>query len=567
VRIFLKKVIPAPEKEIHEAISGGHTKLTEFLSAIFNDDEKRTVFEDNLRKLLTGRYESFEEFQKNVKDILGISVDRLAIEAYSEFSGIIYNRDILEKITALEHISERDGEEVRAKFEEIRAEFNQQIGKALFQIEQILVRELTSDQLLSSGLYLVTAQTPVAKGETDCWVKRHFKDGDIKSGYDARRPVTDKIIDSVDKNFGTIVYGRPHYGKTTVLKRVMFEEIEKGGYSIIFCEDVEANANRLVRLLQRASTSFSRLLVIVDNAHRKGSEEIFVAFNNLPPLEEDEGYNYYLGHRIRFLFAAREAELKTLIGSSTDRRKANDIKDALRKLERNKIMLDFDINDATLFVENALDIVKSPQTTNLSKENARSKAENWYQIAKHDPFVFVYALMRSLTKERVIYEDFIESEMDEKINLLSDERDTRAAIICSFMGAFGIPISSDLLQKCGFYEDSLLSLLGTSILFKNGEYTVRHELWALEFLVRIYSKMCNNSESTFDNRYGFGHIIQCVLNNIGINEWLNILYSTANFYNEQHFQPFSKLIVSNFSGFAESLPSPADKSKLYSYGL
>jgi tetratricopeptide (TPR) repeat protein len=102
--------------------------------------------------------------------------------------------------------------------------------------------------------------------------------------------------------------------------------------------------------------------------------------------------------------------------------------------------------------------------------------------------------------------------------------------------------------------------------FKNGEYTVRHEPWALEFLVRIYSKMCNNSESTFDNRYGFGHIIQCELNNIGINEWLNILYSTANFYDEQHFQPFAKIVISNFIRFAENLPS-ADRAKLYSYGL
>jgi tetratricopeptide (TPR) repeat protein len=74
-------------------------------------------------------------------------------------------------------------------------------------------------------------------------------------------------------------------------------------------------------------------------------------------------------------------------------------------------------------------------------------------------------------------------------------------------------------------------------------------------------------DNSYRIRYEFGHIIQCVLNNIGINEWLNILYSTANFYDEQHFQPFAKIIISNFIRFTGNLPSTADKSKLYSYGL
>jgi hypothetical protein len=68
----LKKVIPtASEKEVHEALSEGGTKLKEFLSAILNDDTKNKEFEDNLQKFLTRGYDSFEEFQRNVKETMG----------------------------------------------------------------------------------------------------------------------------------------------------------------------------------------------------------------------------------------------------------------------------------------------------------------------------------------------------------------------------------------------------------------------------------------------------------------------------------------------------------------
>jgi hypothetical protein len=87
---------------------------------------------------------------------------------------------------------------------------------------------------------LVTAQTSVAQGENDCRMKGHFRDGDIKSDYDARRPITDKIINSKDNNIGTILYGRPHYRNIMILKRVMFEQIKKEKeYTIIFCASGE----------------------------------------------------------------------------------------------------------------------------------------------------------------------------------------------------------------------------------------------------------------------------------------------------------------------------------------
>jgi hypothetical protein len=464
----LKKVIPAPEKELHEALSESSTKLKEFFSAILDNPERRKEFVDNFQKYLTGDYGNFEEFQRNVKETMGISVDRLAMEAYSQYASIIYNRDILNKIITLEEISENHREEIRKRFEKLHDQFDKHLKDTLSEIEKNIISELTDQQLLSSGLYLVTAQTKHPKGEPDCWVRGYFRDADVKSGYDARRPTTDRIIDSLANNVGTILYGRPHYGKTMLLKRIMFEQIERGGYAVIFCSEVEANANRLIRLLQQVSASFSKLLIIVDDAHKKGSEEIFVAFNNLPPLEDQEAdhdSHYYSSHYIRFLFAAAEPELNNMIENLTGRDRANEVKDAVRKLEKNKIILDFDINDAILFVEKAAAVIRPREVNNISKEDVVRLAEYWYHgVSKSDPFIFVFILRRTIASTIVrdgvtsegIIDSFIESEMDEKINLLTEHEHKRAAIICSFMGALTSLFSTTVMRFEPFYADQMM---------------------------------------------------------------------------------------------------------------
>ena len=78
----LKKVFPASERELYEALSDSG-RLKQFLNVILNDPDKRKDFEQELKKFLTGAYGNFEEFQKNVKDTLGVDSDRMAIETYT----------------------------------------------------------------------------------------------------------------------------------------------------------------------------------------------------------------------------------------------------------------------------------------------------------------------------------------------------------------------------------------------------------------------------------------------------------------------------------------------------
>ena len=118
----------------------------------------------------------------------------------------------------------------------------------------------------------------------------------MRNGYDARRPITDALIESIENNNATILFGEGYSGKSVILRRVMFEEIEKG-YAVVFGDGVEANTNVIVDLLNRISKDYSKVLFLADNAHKTGGEAIFGVFNRLEP------------GKIRFLFAARERQL------------------------------------------------------------------------------------------------------------------------------------------------------------------------------------------------------------------------------------------------------------------
>jgi hypothetical protein len=82
-------------------------------------------------------------------------------------------------------------------------------------------------EMFKLGLDLVTTPTLAIMGEDnkDCWKEGRFTIKDVKSGYDVRRSKTDEIIDSIDKNIGTILFGKSYSGKSTILDRVILEEV------------------------------------------------------------------------------------------------------------------------------------------------------------------------------------------------------------------------------------------------------------------------------------------------------------------------------------------------------
>jgi hypothetical protein len=85
---------------------------------IIDHPEKRKVFEETLQKFLTGNYGSFEEFQNTIKETLGITTDRLALEAYTQFTSIIYDKEILNKIILLSEDQISSSNQIKKLIEE-----------------------------------------------------------------------------------------------------------------------------------------------------------------------------------------------------------------------------------------------------------------------------------------------------------------------------------------------------------------------------------------------------------------------------------------------------------------
>jgi ABC-type ATPase involved in cell division len=97
------------------------------------------------------------------------------------------------------------------------------------------------------GLELVTTPTLAMTGEgnKDCWKEGRFRIEDVKNGYDVRRSKTDEIINSIGNHVGTILFGESYSGKSTILDRVILEEVAENGYAVVHGEVVKAKASLL----------------------------------------------------------------------------------------------------------------------------------------------------------------------------------------------------------------------------------------------------------------------------------------------------------------------------------
>jgi hypothetical protein len=143
-----KKVLPVGEKTLYEALGDDGSKIQQMFKIILNDQNKRKEFEDKLQKFLTGDYGSSKEFQNAVKETLGIKADRLALEAYTQFTGIIYDKDILNKIILLSEDQTQIKKSIKESVEKLQNSY--EVNYKAFKEQIIKLR----DQFYEShGLY------------------------------------------------------------------------------------------------------------------------------------------------------------------------------------------------------------------------------------------------------------------------------------------------------------------------------------------------------------------------------------------------------------------------------
>ena len=99
-----------------------------------------------------------------------------------------------------------------SKFKEFEARQTEILEK-ITDVERTFRESQIRLGLLQGGVNIITSELKFNPGKKNCWVTGIFTDREIKSGYDARRPITEEIIDSIEKNHGTIIYGEPYTEK------------------------------------------------------------------------------------------------------------------------------------------------------------------------------------------------------------------------------------------------------------------------------------------------------------------------------------------------------------------
>jgi hypothetical protein len=219
--------------------------FNKFCSVIWNGLEKQEAQADSSAKLL----EILEKIENNTEQ---------------SFYEIKMNMSEIIQFGARTQDIQKLGEQIRVSNESVisnlKQAFNEELKKASQRLTENFDNSLTELHLSESNLSLVTIMTEFGRGSKDCWKLGFFRDEDIKSGYDARRPITADIITSIENNVGTIVYGKPYYGKSIILKRIMFEMIDNG-YAIVYGNGIQKAQPRLIiQLLNRITATFPKVL-------------------------------------------------------------------------------------------------------------------------------------------------------------------------------------------------------------------------------------------------------------------------------------------------------------------
>jgi tetratricopeptide (TPR) repeat protein len=480
----------------------GHDSISAAISRINKIDQENVVDEHQIDELLSDKFEEFEKTQ----------------------------REILKKIT-----------EVKAICEESQ-------NKSI--LEQSKIGLITSEDYKK-----------IKSGKRNIWLEEYFDfdDGEIISGYDARRPLTDEVIKSIENNLGTIIFGDPYTGKSILLKRIVFELTQRG-YVVLFGDNIEAFYNSIRSVFNSVTEKYDKVVLIADNAHKSSTEAIFEVFTKV----EDSCKG-------KFLFAAREKQLS----------KENPvISRALSDIPSNaQFSLNFDINYARLLFEKAIQVTFQREPS----ENEMQKAHELYQYCKGDPLMFNMGLKHFLSGQSKTLENFIEIKMSQIIKRLDEFKNNDTWNAAIFACLIGIPdlildfskSTADFIGCSNISLDDIRFLGEEGILIKqygHEQFRIRHEKFAYEFLSLLYRHRYGNNEQKFNQKFNINEIMLCIWNNMNVDKIIDTLRTCSYLNTIEDYRALSKLITSQYVKPTEEFVVPSnfsknEKARLLSYGL
>jgi hypothetical protein len=189
------------------------------------------LFEDDAGARTESTRQVYTEEVKNCDIYIGIFKKEYSRPTEEEYqTAVLNNKEILIYIDST--VANREG-----KLQELLVKMNRHRTRYKYSDLECLKKKVKSDiyellkrkfkkfttlsnvDLLQHNMRIITKQTEFKAGDKECWKIGYFHEGDIKNNLDARRPIVDTLIDSVNKNSGTILFGRSHYGKSIILQR------------------------------------------------------------------------------------------------------------------------------------------------------------------------------------------------------------------------------------------------------------------------------------------------------------------------------------------------------------
>ena len=392
------------------------------------------------------------------------------------------------------------------------------------------------------------------EGNPQCWADAYFKDEDIWGGMDARRPIVDELLNSLESKEGVIILDDSFKGKTLILKRVSIELVNKNNI-VLFIKEVGANSNVICQLIHSIlEATDSDLYLVADDVHRSGNEEIFTAINNLNLS--------YLG-RFCYLVAARKQEFEN--------QKNNFDWDYFVEFERfvsksrNK-SLEFNQADAVLIFQHAIKVSK---IVTYGNDEIVKIGQDIYLDSRGDFFMFIYGIMYflagyTISNTEKSHEKFIEFHIRQKLKLLNWS-DKIVAVKLALLGMFGIELYDEVLKMDNIKTDILESLKNKGVLIKEDKFRFRHERWALEFLMYIYKHEFGEDFMAFNSKYQFLDFLKLILDQLAIYDIFNIIYGLIPLARNDRFKSVANTILTSLE-----IPSKLtrhEKADLYCYGF
>jgi len=547
---------------------------------VFSEDiEKRDPF--TLIELFKNEFKDLNLSKAEIMECFSIIIDLFSNEQLVKKIDLLY-RQIAENLTQNlgSEIAKTEMNIIRISTSMIQ-KLEESIKKGILDIQETLKK----DKIFDTKFKIFEHENTKLRGLRSCWINGKIEQGEINFCYDAKRPILHSISQSIEDYFGTLILSKPYFGKSTILKRIIYEKYTLEGYFVVFTDEVFENSAKIENVIETLISEYPKILIVIDDAHQKGIEAILRIYDQYLMKFNSN----LLSSVLKFLFSARTEEFTHLKFhlNLTEMKYYDSFMDLP---STNKIEIDFSDSDGLLFFRKGFEVTFPELTSNSSSQHELNKiALDYVKRSKENnsvnPLILICNLRHFLTfvqknlkdnkcfnhvgiTEIEVFSKCLENHFTDKQKRLDDfnPEEKRATILCTLMNCFNISFSLEILKKCNVYTDITEKLYQNNFIEKtSGNYQWIHELLAQEFLIFLYRQFLFDFES-FNNRYNLKEIISCILNNISYFEMVNVLTRCVVMYqNNEYAHHIAKIIVENFN-IPTSL-SQNDKANLHCFGL